>query len=64
MNVVKVPSFRLQQCFGPFTMLLVEGPSKRVFLDIYLSTFFRVRKFKNTSAMRVIFFLKMCQIEC
>ena len=33
------------------------------FLDIYLTTFFGVHKFKNTSAMRVIFFLKMFKIE-
>ena len=25
MSMVKVPSFRVEQCFGPFTMLLVEG---------------------------------------
>ena len=36
---------------------------KRDFLEIYLTTFFAVRKFKNTSAMRVIFFLRMCAIE-
>ena len=36
---------------------------KRDFLDIYLTTFFGVRKFKNTSTMRVIFFLKMFKIE-
>ena len=45
--MVKVLSFRFQQCFGPFTMLLVEGSSERDFLDIYLTTFFGVRKFKN-----------------
>ena len=61
--MVKVLSFRFQQCFGPFTMLLVEGSSERDFLDIYLTTFFGVRKFKNTSAMRVIFFLEMFKIE-
>ena len=33
------------------------------FLDIYLTTFFGVRKFKNTSAMRVTFLLKMFKIE-
>ena len=61
--MVKVLSFRFQQCFGPFTMLLVEGSSERDFLDIYLTTFFGVRKFKNTSAMRVILFLKIFKIE-
>ena len=42
---------------------LSKGPLKRDFLDIYLTTFFQVRKFENTSAMRVIFFLKMLKIE-
>ena len=40
-----------------------EGPLKEDFLDIYLTTFFRVRKFKTTSAMKVILFLKMLKIE-
>ena len=33
------------------------------FLDIYLTMFFEENKFKNTSAMRVIFLLKMFNIE-
>ena len=33
------------------------------FLDIYLTTIVGVRKIKNTSGMRVIFFLKMLKIE-
>ena len=40
-----------------------KGPLKQHFLDIYLTTFFGVLKFKHTSAMRVIFFLKMFKIE-
>ena len=44
-------------------LYLSKGPLKWDFLDIYLTTFFGVRKFKNTSAMRVIFFLKMFKIE-
>ena len=36
---------------------------KRDFLDIYLTTSFGVRKFKNTSAMRVILFLKIFKIK-
>ena len=39
-----------------------NGPLKGDFWDIYLTTFFRVCKFKNTSAMRVNFFLKMFKI--
>ena len=35
----------------------------RTFLYIYLTTFFSVRNFKNTSALRVIFFSKMLKIE-
>ena len=42
---------------------LSKRPLKRDFLDIYLTTSFGVPKFKNTSAMRVIFFLKMFKIE-
>ena len=109
-NMVKVPPFRYEQCFSPFTMLLFflignhpmqgwpattrhgvnikkstkkitvyresvykeptvkrclfKGPPKRDFPDIYLTTSFGVCKFKKTSAMRVIFFLKLFKIEC
>ena len=41
---------------------LSKGPLKRDFLDIYLTTFFAVRIFANTSAMKVIFFLKLFEI--
>ena len=61
--MVNVLSFRFQQCFGPFTMLLFEGSSETSFLDIYLTTSFGVHKFKNTSAVKVIVFLKMFKIE-
>ena len=47
-----------------FPCYLSKGPPKRDFLDIYLTTFSGVRKFKNTSAMRLIFLLKMFKIEC
>ena len=33
------------------------------FLDISLTTFFRVRKFRTSSTMRVIFFFKIFKIE-
>ena len=49
-------SFSFAICFGPFTMLLVERSSETGLLDVYLTTFFRVCKLKNTSALRVIFF--------
>ena len=42
---------------------LPNSPLKHDFLDIYLTTLFGVRKFKNTSAMRLIYFLKMFKIE-
>ena len=60
-NVVKVLSFRFQQCFDPFTLLLVEGSSQTGLLDIYLTKFLRIRKFKNTSAQRVFFFNEIGQ---
>ena len=42
---------------------LSKGPLKREFSEIYLTTCFGVRKFKNISAIRVIFFfLKMFKI--
>ena len=46
-NMVKVLSFRFQQCFGPFPILHVAShvshvPLNRDFLDIYQTTSFRV----------------------
>ena len=38
------------------------GSLRGIFLDIYLTTFFTLRKFKNTSAVRVIFLKKMFKI--
>ena len=63
MNMVKVLSFSFEQCFGRLPCYLSKGSLKPDFLDIYLTTIFEVRKFKNTSAMRVIFFLKMFKIQ-
>ena len=45
-------------CFDPFTMMLVEGSSQIEFLDIYLTTSFKVSKIGNTSAY---FFLENVQ---
>ena len=42
---------------------LLKDSLRQDFLDIYLFTSFIVRMFKNTSAMRVIFSLKMFKIE-
>ena len=41
---------------------LSKAPVKLDFLDNYLNTFFGILNFGNTSAMRVIFFLKMYKI--
>ena len=61
--MVKVWSFSVQ-CFGLFTMFFLSKVAlKTDFLDIYLTMFFGIRKFKNTSAMSVILFLKMLKIE-
>ena len=38
---------------------LSKGPLKRDFFDIYLTTFFGIRNFGNTSVMSVIFFSKL-----
>ena len=41
----------------------VKGPFEQDFLDTYLTALFGVRKFKNTSAMMVIFFLERFKID-
>ena len=58
--MVKVLSFSFEQCFGPFTMLLVKQSSET---ELYLTTFVGDRKFKNTSAMRVIFLVEIFKIK-
>ena len=60
--MVKVGWFRFQQCLAALTCCFSKGPFKRKFLDSYLTTYFGVRNFGNTSAMRVIFFLKIFKI--
>ena len=56
-NMIKVLSFRCQQCFGQFVMLLVEGPSEtRLFRHLSNHVF-------NRLAMRVFFFNKMFKTE-
>ena len=58
--MVNVLSFRFLRCFGLFIMLLVQGSSEA---GLYLITFFGARKFKNRSAIRLIFFLKLFKNE-
>ena len=41
---------------------LSKGPLKQDFLDIYVTTFFLIRKFGNTSALRVILFRKCAKL--
>ena len=43
---------------------LLKNPLKLDFWDIYVTTYFEVHKFKNTSAMRVIFTSKIFKIKC
>ena len=57
--MVKVVSFRFQHCLIPFTFCFSKGPLKCDFVDIYLTTFFGIRNFGNTSATKVIFFLEV-----
>ena len=61
--MLKLLSLRFQHCFGPLPCYLSKGPLKRDFLDIFFTKFSGVRKFKTTSAVQVIFFLKMFKIE-
>ena len=59
--MVKALSFRFQKCFGPFTMLLVEGSSETGLFRSLSNHVFGVRKFKNTSAMSVSLFFQNVQ---
>ena len=54
--MVKVLPFSFEQCFGPLTMLLVEGSSETGFFGIDLTTLLGVSNFKNTLSIRVTFF--------
>ena len=58
----KVALCRFKQSLGPFACLLWKTPLKRDFTGIYLITFFGDGDLGNTSAVRVIFFLKMFKI--
>ena len=60
--MIKVPLCRFQQSLGPFAMFLVEDTYKTGFTGIYLIAFFGAGNLGKTSAMRVIFFLKMFKI--
>ena len=60
--MAKVLLFRLQQCFDTFTMLPLKGLLKQGFLDSYLTTYFGVSNFGNTSAMLIISCWEMFKI--
>ena len=49
--------------WAPLLCCLWKGLLKRHFLDIYLITFFGVPNLRNTSAMRVIFCLKIIKLN-
>ena len=61
--MVKVLSFKFQLIWARLPCCFSKDPLKRDFLDIDLTTFFGVRNFGNTSAMRVIFFSKCSKFE-
>ena len=46
--------------FAPLTCCFLKGPLKGDFLEICLTTFLRVRNWRNTSDVRVIFFFCKC----
>ena len=60
--MVKGLSFKFEQRLGAFTMLLFDRSSEKGFLAIDLTILLGVRNFRNTSAMRVNFFLKIFKI--
>ena len=54
--MVKLVWFTFQQCLVPLTCCFPKGPLKGDLSETFLTTFFRVCNFANTSAMTVIFF--------
>ena len=64
MNMIKLVWCTFQECFGTFTMLLVEMSSEtRLFSD--LSDYvFEVCNFGNTKSTRVLIFFKRIKFYC
>ena len=60
--MVKVLSFKFQLIWARLPYCFWKDPLKQEVLDIDVTTFFGVSNIGNTSAMRVIFFLKMFKI--
>ena len=63
MNVVKVLRRRFKKCFGTFIMLLVEGSSETGLFRHLSNHIFGVRNFRNTKAIRAIFFTDFFQFN-
>ena len=64
MNMAKVPSFRFQQCLGPFTMLLVEGFSEPgLFRDLSNYVFGRTQFQKDIDSESHLFFFKCSKFK-
>ena len=63
-DVIKVLWFRFQQCWGMFTMLLVEGFSQTHFFRHLSDYVLGVRNFVKTKSMKVMFFFKIFKIYC
>ena len=61
--MLNVLSLGFQQCFARLPCYLSNGPLKWDFLDINLTMFFGVRRFKNTSPMGLILFGKRYKIK-
>ena len=61
-DLIKLLLCRFQQCWGNFTMLLVEGFSETRLFTHLSDRHFGVRIFGNTKSMIVIFFFKIFKI--
>ena len=63
MNMIKMLWCRFEQCLGTFTMLFSKGSSETWLFRHLCNLVFGVRKFRNTKAMRVIFFAKTFKVS-
>ena len=61
--MIKALCCRFQQCFSPFTMLLVEGFPETGLFRNFSNYVFGVRNFEITKSMTIIFFVKMFKIS-
>ena len=58
LNMINVMRCGFQQCLATFTMLFLEGSSETGLFRHFCNYVFVVCKFRNTKAVRVIFFWK------